>query len=42
LDTVVVDTDDRTLTLLWRSHVAVRNGPHDVLSVGVSADLRGF
>jgi hypothetical protein len=40
LDTVVVDMDDRRLTLLWRSHVAVRNGPHDVLSVGVSADLR--
>jgi hypothetical protein len=35
LDTVIVDMDRRELTLIWRGHVAVRNGPHDVLSVTV-------
>jgi hypothetical protein len=37
LDTVVVDMDRRLLTLLWRGHVAVRNGPHDVIAVDVGA-----
>jgi hypothetical protein len=35
LDTVIVDMDRRAVTLLWRSHLAVRNGPHDVRSVEV-------
>lgn len=35
LDTVVVDADARTLTLTWRGHLAVRNGPHDIRSIEV-------
>lgn len=38
LDTVIVDMDSRTLTLIWRAHIAVRNGPHDVLSLEVHPD----
>lgn len=38
LDTVIVDMDLRTLTLMWRATVAVRNGPHDVLTVEVHPD----
>jgi hypothetical protein len=30
LDTVVVDTDDMTISLQWRGHAALRNGPHDL------------
>jgi hypothetical protein len=39
LDTVIVDMDRRVLTLMWRGHLAVRNGPHDVLSVAVGAPV---
>ena len=38
LDTVIVDMDSCTLTLTWRAHIGVRNGPHDVLSVEVHAN----
>ena len=41
LDTVVADMDRRTLTLMWRGHVAVRNGPHDVLSIDVQTGAWG-
>jgi hypothetical protein len=37
LDTVIVDMDRYLLTLMWRAHLATRNGPHDVLSVDVQA-----
>jgi hypothetical protein len=33
LDTVIVDTDASRVTLLYRGHVALRNGPHDVRAV---------
>lgn len=33
LDTVTVDMDQDTVTLLWRAHLPVRNGPHDVLAI---------
>ena len=32
LDTVVIDTDAMSLTLLWRAHLALRNGLHDLLA----------
>ena len=35
LDTVVIDMDARTLTLLWRTHVRLRSGVHDVIAVDV-------
>jgi hypothetical protein len=38
LDTVIVDMDDLLLTLLWRGHVPVRNGPHDVLAITIRVD----
>jgi hypothetical protein len=41
LDTVIVDMDQRTLMLMWRAHLAVRNGPHDVLSVDVRTGAWG-
>ncbi len=31
LDTVIVDTDERRLTLVWRAHLALRNGMHDLV-----------
>ncbi len=30
LDTVIIDTDARTVTMVWRACLALRNGPHDV------------
>lgn len=38
LDTLVVDTDARCLYLTWRGYTAVREGPHDIRSVAVTAD----
>jgi hypothetical protein len=38
LDTVIVDMDDMTLTLLWRAHRVVRDVPHDVAAIRVHAD----
>jgi hypothetical protein len=35
LDTVIVDMDRRVLTMGWRGHIAVRNGPHDVVAMDV-------
>lgn len=35
LDTIVVDMDALRVSLTWRAHVPVRNGPHDILRVAV-------
>ena len=35
LDTVLIEPDDLRLTLIWRSHVQLANGPHDVRAVVV-------
>ncbi len=40
LDTVIVDTDAGRVTLLYRGHVALRDGPHEVRSIQIG-DLRG-
>jgi len=37
LDTVIVNTDDELLTLVWRAH-ALTNGPHDVVAIKVAMD----
>jgi len=37
LDTVIVNTDDNKLILIWRAEVVLDGGPHDVLSIGVDA-----
>ncbi len=41
LDTVIINMDENLVFLLWRAHMLVRNGPHDVVSikVGTEADL---
>ncbi len=38
LDTIIIDTDARTLMQLWRASLVVRNGPHDLLSVEIWPD----
>jgi hypothetical protein len=35
LDTVIVDTDLRTLTLIWRTNFEVKRGPHDLAALRV-------
>jgi hypothetical protein len=36
LDTVIINTDEKLLFLIWRAHLVVRNGPHDVRAIKVS------
>jgi hypothetical protein len=38
LDTVIVNTDEDLLLLLWRGHLPVRNGPHDIVSIQIRAE----
>lgn len=40
LDTVIVDTDEDRVLLLWRGHVALRDGPHDVVSIAIEEQPR--
>jgi hypothetical protein len=35
LDTVIVDADARTVTLIWRAFTPLRSGPHDVSGIVV-------
>jgi hypothetical protein len=35
LDTVIVDTDNDRVLLLYRGHLALRDGPHDVRSIAI-------
>jgi hypothetical protein len=35
LDTVVIDTDEDRLILIWRGYLPVRNGPHDIVSIRI-------
>jgi hypothetical protein len=39
LDTVIIDTDEMKVTLLWRGHAVLRRGPEDVRGLNVSAEL---
>ena len=36
LDTVIINTDEKLLFLMWRAHLVVRNGPHDVRAITIS------
>jgi hypothetical protein len=36
LDTVIVDSDARQVTLVWRAFTSLRSGPHDVSAIRVS------
>jgi hypothetical protein len=38
LDTVIINTDEDVLLLIWRGHLPVRNGPHDVVSIQIQAE----
>ena len=38
LDTIIINTDEHILLLLWRGHIALRNGPHDVASIQIQAE----
>jgi hypothetical protein len=38
LDTVIINTDEDLLILIWRGHLAVRNGPHDIVSIQIQAE----
>jgi hypothetical protein len=38
LDTVIINSDERLLFLLWRAHTTLRNGPHDVAAIRVRTE----
>src|SRR5205085_5670440 len=38
LDTLIVNTDDMLLVMLWRCHIALRRGPHDLTALEISAE----
>jgi hypothetical protein len=38
LDTVIVEPDAPRVVLLWRTHMVLRTGPHDLLAIEVSAE----
>ena len=35
LDTVIINTDEDLLILIWRGYIPVRNGPHDVVTIQI-------
>lgn len=37
LDTVILDTDAHRVLLLWRGHIALAEGPHDVREIAIRA-----
>ena len=38
LDTVIINTDENLLFLIWRTNLVLRNGPHNVVSIAVRTD----
>jgi hypothetical protein len=38
LDTLIINTDENLLFLIWRANLVLRNGPHDVVSIEISID----
>lgn len=42
LDTVIIDADERHLTLIWRSFTTLRDAPTDVESIEVHGDFAGW
>jgi hypothetical protein len=39
LDTVIINTDEKLLFLIWRAHTALKNGPHDVVRMEVQFEV---
>jgi hypothetical protein len=37
LDTVIVEPDEMRVLLLWRAHLVLPTGPHDVKAIEVTA-----
>jgi hypothetical protein len=37
LDTVIVNSDERQVILIWRGYAAAAGGPHDVTAIDVHA-----
>lgn len=42
LDTVIIDTDEHLVHLLWRGHQRVPGGPHDLAALRVSSATHGL
>lgn len=38
LDTVIINADENLVLLLWRAHLPLRNGPHDVAHVRIATN----
>jgi len=38
LDTVIINTDENLLLMLWRTNLVLRNGPHDVVAIEITAE----
>lgn len=38
LDTVIINTDENLLFLVWRTHTVLRTGPHDVAGIEILVD----
>jgi hypothetical protein len=38
LDTLIINTDDNLLLLIWRSNLVLKRGPEDVLGIEIKAD----
>ena len=39
LDTVIVNTDEMLVFLLWRAHILITTGPHDVVAIEVTTPV---
>lgn len=40
LDTVIINTDENLVFLLWRAHMVVKNGPHDILAIEIDTESK--
>jgi len=40
LDTVIINTDENVLFLIWRANLIVRSGPQDIISLEVQAECK--
>jgi hypothetical protein len=38
LDTVIINTDEKLLVLIWRAYTQLRSGPHDIVSIEVKSE----
>jgi hypothetical protein len=40
LDTVIIEPDERRVLMLWRTHLVLRSGPHDLIAIEVSPEAQ--